>query len=279
MTNLVKSYTCSFQVLVITYSLNIIGKDLVSKRTEKNTSSTKLTKRALKIESKLKTKSAFSLFDSDGDLSRHNIIEGGRRTRKRTTSSEDSSTTTKPKRVKSIKNAKQKLLPAPKTPLDTIRNDNIENRLKRMEEIKNCHNASVKELYLELFQNMLDYNPKTFINDIRYNKYMSDYDVWETLKSNNTVDDGFVDLLSSVVYESHIPNKNDKVSSIHSGTGVRRQVRQFSTLKDYLNSFVTMDDTEDITPEERDALIAKERTVRQRLHALEERGGFQLNYK
>lgn len=103
---------------------------------------------------------------------------------------------------------------------------------------------------------------------------MSDYDVWETLKSNNTVDDGFVDLLSSVVYESHIPNKNDKVSSIHSGTGVRRQVRQFSTLKDYLNSFVTMDDTEDITPEERDVLIAKERTVRQRLHALEERGGF-----
>lgn len=181
---MVKSYTCSFQVLVITYSFNIIGKDLVSKRTGKNTSSTKLTKRAKKIESKLKTKSAFSLFDSDGDLSRHNIIEGGRRTRKRTTSSEDSSTTTKPKRVKSIKNAKQKLLPAPKTPLDTVRNDNIENRLKRMEEIKDRHDASVKELYhLELFQNMLDYNPKTFINDIRYNKVSNIvYDKYANLK-------------------------------------------------------------------------------------------------
>lgn len=255
-----------------------LGKDHVSKRTAKNTSSNKLTKRALQIENKLKSKTTFSLFDSDGDLSRHNIIEGGRRTRKRTTSSEDSSgssSASKPKRVKSIKNAKQKLLPAPKTPLDIARNNTIETRLKRMEEIKDHHDASVKELYhLELFQNMLDYNPKSFINDIRYNKYMTDYDMWETLKNSNTVDDGFVDLLSSVVYESHIPNKNDKVSSINSGTGVRRQVRQFANLKEYLNSFVTMDDTEDITPEERDALIAKERSIRQRLHALEERGGF-----
>lgn len=151
-----------------------LGKDHVSKRTAKNTSSSRLTKRALQIENKLKSKTAFSLFDSDGDLSRHNIIEGGRRTRKRTTSSEDninSSTSSKPKRVKSIKNAKQKLLPAPKTPLDIARNSTIETRLKRMEEIKDHHDASVKELYhLELFQNMLDYNPKSFINDIRYNK-------------------------------------------------------------------------------------------------------------
>lgn len=136
---------------------------------EQNASPFKLTKRALHIEEKLKSKPQTSLFDTDGDLSRHNIIEGGRRSRRRTVSSEEIKR--KPKRTKLIVNAKQKLLSEPKSTLDSCKNDAISSRVKKMEAIKQRHDASVKELYhLELFQNMLDYKPAAFINDVRYNK-------------------------------------------------------------------------------------------------------------
>lgn len=62
-------------------------------------------------------------------------------------------------------------MPVPKRALDIAKNKAILERVKRMEHIKQRHDASVKELYhLEMFQNMLDYNPSAFINDIRYNK-------------------------------------------------------------------------------------------------------------
>lgn len=128
----------------------------------------KISKRALLIEEKLKRKTQTSLFDTDGDLSRHNIIQGVRR--KRTVSFEEV-IKKKPKRTKVITNAKQKLMPPPKTTLDTLKNASILSKIKKMETIKQRHDASVKELYhLEMFQNMLDYNPTTFINDVRYNK-------------------------------------------------------------------------------------------------------------
>jgi helicase SWR1 len=137
----------------------------------------KLSKRALLIEKKLKTKPPTSLFDTDGDLSKHNIIEGVRRSRKRTTSIEESSQPKKKAALKAnsgpklIKNAKQKLLPAPKTPLDTLKNEAIATRLEQMTSIKDRQDGHVKELYhLELFQNMLDYSPTNFIHDVRYNK-------------------------------------------------------------------------------------------------------------
>ncbi|CAO3692555.1 unnamed protein product [Rhizopus stolonifer] len=62
-------------------------------------------------------KSTNSLFDTDGNLSKQNIIEGGRRTRKRLSPSNESI----PKRKRTvesrplIKNAKEKLLVKPKT--------------------------------------------------------------------------------------------------------------------------------------------------------------------
>jgi helicase SWR1 len=151
-----------------------------SKKESSKNDATKLTKRAKIIEEKLKHKSATSLFDTDGDLSRHNIIEGGRRSRKRTCSS--SSETTKSKSTKRnktttivskplIKNAQSKLTPKSKTPVQQVRNEWILERQTKMQEIKAHHDASVKELYhLEMFQNMLEYNPTTFINDVRYNK-------------------------------------------------------------------------------------------------------------
>lgn len=66
-----------------------------------------------------------------------------------------------------------------------------------------------------------------------------------------------------------------KTAVIHSGTGLRRHNRQFATLQDYLNSFFASNETtEDITPEQRDAYIEKERAILQRLYQLEQRGGF-----
>lgn len=43
-----------------------------------------MSKRAQRIEERLKTVKQRSLFDTDGDLSSHNIIEGGRRSRSAT---------------------------------------------------------------------------------------------------------------------------------------------------------------------------------------------------
>lgn len=105
---------------------------------------------------------------------------------------------------------------------------------------------------------------------------MQEYDLWEYVKSNTQTDASFIDLLSSVIYESthNIPNDTNTIT-IHSGTGLRRHNRQFPTLKDYLNSFVAADEgTEDMTPEQRNLMIEKERQIRQRLYNLEQRGGF-----
>lgn len=263
-----------------------------------NDASPRLSKRAKLIEQKLKTKQSTSLFDTDGDLNRCNIIEGARRSRNRTSSNEPSQqqpassqiqksktletplspTLTKPrgkpgpkpkakpgpkpgskpvpkpqpnpatttikskpgpkpgpkakpgpkgkpgpkpgpkliegrpkgkpgpkpklktkqliketlneeqnrqkrkrtnppavvKRVPTMplyKNARQKLLPKPRSSLDMEKNDLISQRLARMEKLQKDHDKAVKELYhLELFQNMLEYKPNAFINDVRYNK-------------------------------------------------------------------------------------------------------------
>lgn len=231
--------------------------------------SPKLSKRAKLIEEKLKTKQSTSLFDTDGDLNKCNIIEGGRRRRNKTTSSDTSTSTSSPSNIPSpqvkprgkpgpkprakpgpkpstpppppppparskpgpkprakpaaraklveakprgkpgpkpklkntqlmkqleqqqqqrlkrkrpepvrrapamplYKNAKIKLMPKPTTSIDQQKNDLIARRLSQMEKLQQNHDKSVKELYhLELFQNMLDYNPKTFINDVRYNQ-------------------------------------------------------------------------------------------------------------
>jgi helicase SWR1 len=165
-------------------------------KSKKESSKKELTKRAKLIEEKLKNKKTTSLFDTDGDLSRHNIIEGGRRSRKRTCSSEvpgSRSTTIKRKKTTTIvskpliKNAQAKLTPKPKTPVQQVRNEWILERQRKMQEIKTRHDASVKELYhLELFQNMLEYNPTTFINDVRYNKVKPVVEICLKLQSTNT---------------------------------------------------------------------------------------------
>ncbi|RCI05867.1 swr1 complex component [Rhizopus stolonifer] len=310
-----------------------------SSSSEVSSKQPRLTKRAKQIEEKLKNKTATSLFDTDGDLSRRNIIEGGRRNRKRpqtfepvsslpqtlkrkrTTPTPPPKPTSKPtikaipkgapkrtlkltsktkvvsKRARTttaasrkkqtmpiIQNAREKLLLTPISEQDTSRNDEISKRLKQMEIIQQHHNASVKELYhLELFQNILEYNPNAFINDVRYNKYMDEYDMWERLRQNESFtstiqDPSLIDLLQSAIYESaHISNKqeNDYVNTIHTGTGLRRINRQFATLEEYLNSFYAADEgMEDNTPEAREAYIEKERKIRQRLYDLERRGGF-----
>ncbi|KAL7310692.1 swr1 complex component, variant 2 [Mucor circinelloides] len=380
-------------------------------RTEQNAKTTatdespKLSKRAKLIEEKLRTKQSTSLFDTDGDLNKCNIIEGGRRSRNRTISSETSTPTSSPQSQKAAnipsspavkpkgkpgprpkakpgpkssattpsaptskskpgtkprakpgpkpaaklvdakprgkpgpkpksrvkqpiqqtsveqqrykrkraepvrrvptmplyKNAKIKLMPEPKTSIDQQKNDLIAQRLTQMEKLQQDHDKSVKELYhLELFQNMLDYKPNAFINDVRYNKYVEDYDMWKTIKSkepfaSSMQDPSLLDLLQSAIYESihTIPDAHSTphvstvisssstsslalapiVNTISTGTGLRRQNRQFATLDDYINSYISIDENEDITPEACEALVQKEIIVRQKINALKARGG------
>ncbi|KAI8647815.1 SNF2 family N-terminal domain-containing protein [Parasitella parasitica] len=205
------------------------------------------------------------------------------------------------------KNAKQKLLPKPKTAIDQQTNDLISQRLSRMETLQQDHDRSVKELYhLELFQNMLEYKPNAFINDVRYNKYVEDFDMWRSIKSkepfaSSLQDPKLIDLLQSAIYESMhtIPHAHAHssaqinpainsstsslamapiVNTISTGTGLRRQNRQFVTLDDYINSFVSIDENEDITPEACELLVEKERVIRQKIDALKRRGGYSTPY-
>lgn len=136
----------------------------------------RVSKRAQKLEEKLKNRSVTSLFDTDGDLSKHNIIEGSRRTRKRTASTEEMPN--KRKRPDSrvlIKNARDKLMPKPTTELDKTRNEAILQRQHELEKILDQHESKVKELYhLEMYQNMLDFDPKkNLVNDLIYQKVSS----------------------------------------------------------------------------------------------------------
>ncbi|CAO3640242.1 unnamed protein product [Mucor fragilis] len=201
------------------------------------------------------------------------------------------------------KNAKTKLMPTPTSSIDQQKNDLVAQRLSQMKQLQQEHDKSVKELYhLELFQNMLDYKPDTFINDVRYNQYVEDYDLWRPIKSkepfvSSAQDPSLIDLLQSAIYESihTIPNAHDAphasavvssississslalapiVNTISTGTGLRRQNRQFATLDDYMNSYVSIDENEDITPEASEALVEKEIAVRQKINALKARGG------
>ncbi|KAG1465772.1 hypothetical protein G6F56_004820 [Rhizopus delemar] len=63
-------------------------------------------------------------------------------------------------------------------------------------------------------------------------------------------------------------------NSISSGTGTIRLIKQYKKLSDYLSTFVTLADDEEVAPEAREVLIEKERAIRKRLHHLETQGGF-----
>ncbi|ORX45692.1 hypothetical protein DM01DRAFT_1386494 [Hesseltinella vesiculosa] len=62
--------------------------------------------------------------------------------------------------------------------------------------------------------------------------------------------------------------------SVSSGTGIRRFHRQFPTLHSYLDTFNALDDVDDATPEDIQAYIDNERTVRERIEQFENLGGF-----
>jgi helicase SWR1 len=122
-----------------------------------------LTKREQYIEQKVKNRKNVSLFDTDGDLSRHNIIQGKRRR---------VAQQIKPRKRVRIKNPKEKLLSLSKKPLEQLRNQFLTERTNDLTSLFQHHTDSLKELYhLELFQNMLTYNAQdNTTNDPRFQK-------------------------------------------------------------------------------------------------------------
>lgn len=106
---------------------------------------------------------------------------------------------------------------------------------------------------------------------------------------NRLQDPHILDLLASALFEHSIPSTASSSKAIASygspsihhlitiptGTGLRRQNRQFPTVKEYMASFIFSDEgADDLSPEALEAFITKERAIRCRLHALHERGGF-----
>ncbi|KAI9321900.1 SNF2 family N-terminal domain-containing protein [Dichotomocladium elegans] len=65
-----------------------------------------------------------------------------------------------------------------------------------------------------------------------------------------------------------------KTTIVYTGSEVRRFTRQYPNLRSYLSSFISIDDNEDITLEEAEALVRKEVSIRERIDELNARGGF-----
>ncbi|KAL0093523.1 SNF2 family N-terminal domain-containing protein [Phycomyces blakesleeanus] len=192
------------------------------------------------------------------------------------------------------------LLSIPKTPLDQMRNEWLLEREKKLQAILSRHDATVRELYhLEVYQTMLGYNPEAMArnNDERLLKFTQNYDLWDLVdehlfqknqSSRNTRKPltqrrtSIVQLLQNSVNQDTALISSDApkpfepayTSLVHTGTGIRRHHRQFHNLRDYMDSFVSIDDNEDITPKQADELFKKEIIIRQRLEALQARGGF-----
>ncbi|KAG0741599.1 hypothetical protein G6F23_007461 [Rhizopus arrhizus] len=175
-----------------------------------------------------------------------------------------------------IKNAQDKLLAKPKTELDKLRNEAITKRQNEIKHVLNKHENKVKELYhLEMFQNMLDFDPKVNLaNDLIYQKFIQEYNLWELAYSRLQQRTDTVQLLESIFHASSDYITSNNYHTLHSGTGTRRLVKQYKKLSDYLSTFVTVADDEEVTPEAREALIEKERSIRQRLDHLAKQGGF-----
>ncbi|ORE13705.1 hypothetical protein BCV71DRAFT_188674 [Rhizopus microsporus] len=177
-----------------------------------------------------------------------------------------------------IKNARDKLMPKPTTELDKTRNEAILQRQHELEKILDQHESKVKELYhLEMYQNMLDFDPKkNLVNDLIYQKFIQDFNLWD-IAYNTSQHKNTVQLLESVfnsTKQAATAAASSNYQTIRSGTGTRRLIKQYKKLNDYLSTFVTATDDEEMTPEAREALIEKERGIRQRLDQLYQAGGF-----
>ncbi|KAI9499562.1 SNF2 family N-terminal domain-containing protein [Zychaea mexicana] len=249
-----------------------------------------------------------TLFDTDGNISSQNILDpeasparSTRNARKQlaTDDYDDNSNGLLPpiKRQKLYdhrpmrgrgrgrppKRTKQKLLEQnPATPLDQVRNGVLSDKAKELQTIYEQHANNLRELYhLEVNQNMLDYNPSAFAPgsflDERFNKFAQPYDLWERAAVYLGRND-LVHMLQDVFAESSTAVASSSAAKkgvqIYTGSEVRRFIRQYPTLNDYLSTFVSIDDNEDITPEEADAVVEKEAGIRERINALNARGGF-----
>ncbi|KAI7879525.1 hypothetical protein K492DRAFT_208210 [Lichtheimia hyalospora FSU 10163] len=182
------------------------------------------------------------------------------------------------------------------TPLDLYRNDVLTEKAKELANIYDHHTDTVRELYhLELHQNMLDYNPgqKENVYDERFKKYAEAYNLWEsanehlqhhsrsagvntrhqTLPLIGALQDVFEEKIKrDEVAAGRLPSKT--TTTLYTGSEVRRFTRQYRTLNDYLASFVSIEDNEDVTPAQAEELINKEIAIRERIERLNANGGF-----
>ncbi|KAI8078854.1 SNF2 family N-terminal domain-containing protein [Halteromyces radiatus] len=167
------------------------------------------------------------------------------------------------------------LRPTPQSTLDKIRNQAIRERELELQTCLARHDTLVREwAHLEVYQSIVDYDPTSFNTDERVTKFILDYNLW------NLANDYLIKKHKQdrPVRTRHLqPNP---VNSIRSGTGIRRFNRQYPSLESYLATFMFLDDIEDAKDQEQiNALVAKERTIRQRIRQLEESGGFTTQWK
>ncbi|KAI9275477.1 SNF2 family N-terminal domain-containing protein [Phascolomyces articulosus] len=252
-----------------------------------------------------------TLFDTDGNVSAENILNpessparSTRNARKQLADDNDNGPLPPIKRQKLYdhrpmrgrsrgrppKRTKEKFLEQnPTTPLVKVRNDLLTDKAKELQTIYEHHMKTVKELYhLEYNQNMLDYNPAAVtsggFHDERFEKFAQSYDLWERAGVYlgrydlvQMLQDVFAKSSNSTMASSSLATATaagKKGVQYYTGSEVRRFIRQYPTLTDYLSSFVSIDDNEDITPEEAETLVEKESTIRKRIEALNARGGF-----
>ncbi|KAJ2957067.1 hypothetical protein NQZ79_g7161 [Umbelopsis isabellina] len=208
------------------------------------------------------------------------------------------------KHLSSPKKPKARRQPAPAKPLTPIemkREEFIAEREKDLQTVVAQHDATVRELYfLEVYQNMLDYDPaKWKLNrDDRLMQYMQNFDLWSTvteqlisktaagskgISTRRTLTqrrDSLLNMLQDKVgvtspqAASKGPvDSSRRITAFPGITAYRRPVREYPTLEGYLKSFVSVEENEDITPEQANEIIEREASLRDRIHNLKQKGG------
>ncbi|KAI9283500.1 SNF2 family N-terminal domain-containing protein [Umbelopsis sp. AD052] len=195
----------------------------------------------------------------------------------------------------------RKSVQKPLTPLEMKRQEVIAQREKELQSVVSHHDSTVREMFfLEVHQNMLDYDPaKWKLNrEDRLMQYMQNFDLWSTvteqliskttsaskgISTRRTLSqrrDSLLNMLQDSVGISAaqpgakgILDPTRRITKFPGITAYRRPVREYPTLEEYLASFVSMEETEDITVEQANDIIVNEASLRDRIDNVKAQGG------
>ncbi|KAH8551767.1 SNF2 family N-terminal domain-containing protein [Umbelopsis sp. PMI_123] len=164
------------------------------------------------------------------------------------------------------------------TPLELKRHEIIAQREKELQSVVSHHDATVREMFfLEVHQNMLDYDPAKWKLNREDRLMQVRISTRRTLSQRR---DSLLNMLQDSVGISSVQagtkgalDPSRRITKFPGITAYRRPVREFPTLEEYLASFVSIEENEDITVEQANDIITKEAHLRDRIANVKAKGG------